>query len=544
MGKQLESLPRFTRALMKSHLLTSEIAYKDIEKPIIAIANSWNELNHGHIPQKEIAQKVKYGIYSQGGLPLEFNTIAPCDAFAQGYEGMNYILPSREIIADSVEAFIRSQNIFDGIVFISSCDKITPGMLMAALRLNIPCIHICSGTCIPEISFAESKKVRNDFLSGKIDEEKFAKQNAKLYSHPGICPYIGTANTMDIFAEVLGLALSGSATIPASTSRRSRYAIETGKTIVGLARKNILPTDIVNKKSFDNALIVLAALSGSMNHLLHVPAIADEINIKVDFDYIGNLNSKTPQLCAINPNGPYSIADLDKAGGIPAVMKELRNIIDLDCINVEGLNFGQITENARVKNSEIIHSFNNPISKEGGVVILKGNIAKEGAVVRLGTVPEGMMEFSGAAVVFNSEDEATEAIENNKVRDDSIVVIRYEGPKGGPGMREMHRISGALKRIGQKIAIITDGRFSGATGGLAIGYLSPEAAQGGEIGIIQNGDEITIDIKRKSLNVNLSDEEIKTRMKNYTPKKNKKTSKLLTEYAKRVGSTSTGAVLQ
>ena len=281
-----------------------------------------------------------------------------------------------------------------------------------------------------------------------------------------------------------------------------------------------------------------------MNHLLHVPAIADEINIKIDFDYIGNLNSKTPQLCAINPNGPYSVADLDKAGGIPAVMKELRNIIDLDCINVEEINFGQITENAEVKNSEIIHSFDNPISKEGGVVILKGNIAKEGAVVRLGTVPEGMMKFTGSVVVFNSEDEATEAIENNKVRDNSIIVIRYEGPKGGPGMREMHRISGALRRIGQKIAIITDGRFSGATGGLAIGYLSPEAARGGEIGIIQNGDEITIDIKKKSLSVNHSEEEIKTRKKNFAPKKNKKTSKLLIEYAKRVGSTSTGAVLQ
>ncbi len=542
MGEKLESLPRFTRALMKSHLLACGFTYEDTSRPIIAIANSWNEFNHGHLLQRDLAEKVKQGIRSRGGMPLEFNTIAPCDALAQGYIGMNYILPSREIIADSVEAMIRSQNIVDGMVLISSCDKITPGMLMAALRLDIPCIHICSGTCVPAISFAESKRIRKDFLAGDIDEQEMAERNALLYPQPGICPYMGTANTMDIFAEALGLALPGSALIPAGTGERYRSAEQTGEAVMKLVAAGTRPSKIISRGSVDNALKVLAALSGSLNHLLHVPAIARELGMKIDFDYIGRINEQTPLLCAVNPNGVHSTADLHRAGGIPAVMKELHTLLDLNTVNVEGRTLKRIISEAGVLNREVIHPFSEPLAPEGGIVILKGNIAREGAAVRLSTIPESMMRFAGPAQVFDGEDQATEAIEQGRVEEGSVVIIRYEGPKGGPGMREMHRVAGALRTIGERFAVITDGRFSGATGGLSIGYLSPEAASDGELAIVAGGDRIEIDVKKRTLNVCLSDEEIKSRMEKHRSPKGPGETRLLRNYAGRVSSTFSGAI--
>ena len=542
MGEKLESLPRFTRALIKSHLIACGFSYEDSEKPIIGIVNSWTEFNHGHMPQRELADKVKEGIIAKGGLPLEFNTIAPCDALAQGYEAMDFILPSREVISDSVEAMVLSQDILDGLVFISSCDKITPGMLMAALRLDKPAIHICSGTCTPAITFAESKRLRNEFLIGNISERELAEGNSKLYPQQGICPYIGTAQSMNCVAEALGLALPGSAACPSCTNERLNYGIKTGEVAMDIAIKKYKPSKFITKESFDNALMVMAALAASMNHLLHVPAIANEIGIKIDFDYIGSINAKTPQLCKVNPNGEYSMADFAKAGGVPAVLKQMKDLINKDCKNVEGKTFSQLIEDATVKDSEIVRPVSNPIYETGGIVILRGNIAKDTAVVKRSTIPEGMMKFKGPAKVYDGEEEATNAIENGEISKGDVVVIRYVGPKGGPGMRELHRVAGALKSVGKNVAVVTEGRFSGATGGLSVGYLGPEAAENGEIGILKDGDIISIDIENKSINVELTDEEIENRKKNFTPKVTTGRAKLLDEYAKRVGPVSTGAV--
>ncbi|RLL81404.1 hypothetical protein Y696_10855 [Mesotoga sp. H07pep.5.4] len=542
MGKKLESLPRFTRALIKSHLIACGFSYEDTERPIIGIVNSWNEFNHGHIPQREIAEKVKDGVRSKGGFPIEFDTIAPCDALAQGYEAMDFILPSREVISDSIEAMVLSQNILDGLVFISSCDKITPAMLMAALRLNLPSIHICSGTCTPAISFAQSKKLRNEFLTGKISERELAEGNAKLYPQPGICPYIGTAQSMNCVAEALGLALPGSAACPSCTNERSSYAIRTGEMIMDVVRRGLRPSDFITKASFDNALMVMAALAASMNHLLHVPAIASEIGIEIDFDYIGEINDRTPQLCTVNPNGEHSMADFAHAGGVPAVLKQLGGLLNEDCTNVEGKTVRQIAEEVAYIDEKVIRSVAHPVNETGGIVILKGNIARNNAVVKRSTIPAGMMKFSGPAMVYDGEEEATEAIEKGKIKEGDIVVIRYVGPKGGPGMRELHRVAGALKSIGEKVAVVTEGRFSGATGGLAVGYLGPESAEGGAIGVVKDGDIIEIDIASRTINVLLPDEEIARRLSTFVPKKTTGRAKLLDEYARRVGPVNNGAV--
>jgi dihydroxy-acid dehydratase len=539
MGKRLELLPRFTKAMIKSHLIACGWKYDDLSKPIIAIANSWNEFNHGHIPQRQIADKVKEGVRAAGGLPLEFNTIGPCDALAQGHESMKYILPSREIIADSVEAMIRSQAIVDGIVLISSCDKITPAMLMAAFRLDIPCIHICSGPCIPTISFAESKRLRKEFLNHEIGEQELAEGNAGLYPHSGICPYMGTANTMDIFTESLGLSLSGSSTIPATSKERMRCAEKTGKLVVSLAESEKKPSIFINEKSFRNALTVLASVSGSLNHLIHVPAIANQVGVKIDFDTIAEINNVTPQLTTINPSGPHSIVDLYNAGGVPALLKELEPLLDPHSLNIEGKSIHQIAKSAVNKDPEIVHSLHSPVAKHGGIIILKGNIARQGAALRLSTIPTDMLKFSGPTLVFDSEELATAAVESNKIPEGSVVVVRYEGPKGGPGMREMHRLAGAF--VGRRIAIVTDGRFSGATGGLSIGYLCPEAALGGEIACIEDGDEISIDIQQRSINVKLEDAVLHERMANLKIKKRLVDTQLLRNYSMNVGSTCEGA---
>lgn len=540
MGNNLEKLPRFTKAMIKSHLIACGWNYDDLYKPIIAIANSWTDFNHGHIPQRQIAEKVKQGIIMAGGLPLEFNTIGPCDALAQGHEAMKYILPSREIMADSVEVMLRSQSIVDGVVLISSCDKITPAMLMAGLRLDLPCIHICSGTCTPTISFSESKKIRRDFLEEKISEKELAEKNASLYPHPGVCPYMGTANSMDIFVEALGLSKSYSSTIPAATNERMVCAVETGKLAVELANKGKNPSSFITFNSFTNALKVLASISGSLNHLIHVPAIAHEMGFTINFDTIAEINRNTPQLTTINPSGPHSIVDLHQAGGIPAIIKELGGLLDSDSTNVEQKTVREIASEAVNRNPMVIRPFNEPVAPHGGIIILKGNIARQGAAMRLSTIPSGMTEFTGPAIVFDSEEEATRAVNENKIVDGNVVIVRYEGPKGGPGMREMHRLAGAF--VGRNIAVVTDGRFSGATGGVSVGYLSPEAALGGEIACIINGDEITIDITKCTINLNIDDESLANRMSKLVLKEKKINSRILEDYSKNVSSTFDGAI--
>lgn len=543
MGHNLDALPRYTRALVKSHLLACGLGFDDVERPIIAVANSWNEFNHGHRAQRELAEEVKRGIRDAGATPLEFNTIGPCDAFAQGNAGMSYILPSREVVADSVELTVRGHSVFDGLVAISSCDKITPGMLMAMFRLDLPAIHISAGPCRPAISFAESKKIRNSFIRREIDERTMAEGSAQLYGGGGICSYIGTANTMNCMAEALGMSLPGAATAPVGTAKRKELAYQTGLAAVAAYRAGRKPSSFVTADSFENAIRVAAAISGSLNLLLHMPAAAAELGIPLDFAKIDAYNDSTPLLCTINPNGPHSMADLDDAGGIPAVMKELAGLLRLDAGTVEGKSVRDVAGAAQVRDADVIRSVGQPVEAKGGLVVLTGNIAPDGAAMRR-SLMRGTGRFSGKARVFDSEEEASGALEAGKVADGSVVLIRYEGPKGGPGMREMHRITDVVRSIGDRVAVVTDGRFSGASGGIAVGYVSPEAAAGGPIGAVRDGDEILIDVEAKRLDALVPAEEWERRLREFRPRPRREgVARTLRDYAARVGPTNLGARL-
>lgn len=541
MGRNIEDLPRFPRALTKSHLLACGLSYGDAGKPIIAIANSWNEFNHGHRAQRALAEEIKRGVRDGGGVPLEFNTIGPCDAFAQGNAGMGFILPSREVIADSVELTVRAHRIFDGMVAVSSCDKITPGMLMAMFRLDLPALHICGGPCRPEISFAESKKIRAAFIRREIDEQTMAERNARLYGGGGICSYIGTANTMNCLAEALGVSLAGAATAVVDSPKRMELAYRTGRAVMDAAAAGRRPSTFVTESNFENALRVAAAISGSLNLLLHMPAIAAERGFELDFSRMGRLSDSTPLLCSINPNGPHSIADLDDAGGIPAVMKELAPLLDLAAGTADGRTAAEVVAEARVENADVVRPLADPLDARGGLSILSGNIAPDGAAMRRSLMPGGGA-FSGPARVFDGEEEAARALENGEVADGSVVVIRYEGPKGGPGMREMHRITDVARSVGDRIAVVTDGRFSGASGGIAVGYVCPEAAAGGPIGAIRNGDSVRIDADSGRLDVDVPEAEWRRRLENFHPLPPRRdVVKILRQYARRVGPTNRGA---
>lgn len=542
MGKKLEQMQPFTRALNKSHLIAAGFSYEDLNKPIIAIANSWNEFNHGHTQHKALSQSIKAGILAAGGLPIEFHTPAPCDGLAVGNSGMHYILPTRELVANTIEATISGHPIFDGLVLISSCDKITPGMLIAAARLKMPVIHVAGGPSIPAISFAESKKLRSEFLNGRISERELAEGNAELYSTAGNCAYIGTANTMNSLAEALGLALPGSALAPAASHRRIKFCEETGKQIVYLAEKGITSEQIMTPAAFANAIRVAAALGGSSNYVLHMPSIARRAGIQLTLDDIDRINQTTPLLVEIAPNGPYSVVDLDRAGGIPAVMKELSHLLALDVMTVTGKTLGENLTNIPEPDRRIIHPRQQPVASEGGIVILHGNIAPEGAVVKRSAVPQELYQYSGPARVFHSEQDCILSVQNGEVNEGDVLVVAYEGPKGGPGMREMHRLSNVLKAMKTRIALITDGRFSGADSGLMIGYITPEAAVGGPIGIIRDGDIIDIDLNQKRLNLRISDEELNQRLKNFVPKKKVSFSEFLDSYSQQVGPASEGAI--
>lgn len=534
MGDQLNTIPSYTRALLKSHLVAAGHSYSDLDKPIICVANSWNEINHGHVPLRDLAGRVKEGIRDSGGLPLEFNTIAPCDGLSVGTEGMRYILPAREVIADSVEVMIQSQRIFDGMVLIAGCDKITPGMLMAMARLDIPSILIVGGPEVPGASHQEIRKARMAFLRGELKEQELVETNSRLYSGPGICPYIGTANTMNCVSEALGMSLPGSALAVPYTSERFEYARQTGRMVVRLAEKKIIPSDIMTLEAFQNAIMVVGAIGGSLNTVLHIPAIAAELGITITLSDFDELNRKVPLLCEIAPNGPYSPSDLHFAGGIPAVMKELGDIINHDVLTVTLKKVVENLQTSVVHNREVIHPFNDPAQPEGGIAVMFGNLAPQGAVVKRSAVPENLFEFTGPAKVYNSEEEATEAVEKGVVRKGDVVVIAYEGPKGGPGMREMHRLVGMTKGIGDDVALITDGRFSGADSGLVIGYLRPEAVEGGPIGVVEDGDVIRIDIPNRQLNLDINENEFKRRLRQFTPKRKDKVPKFLRAFEKRI----------
>ena len=547
MKKGLERAPH--RSLCKAMGYTDE----ELARPIIGIANSANEVIPGHIHLDKIASAVKMGVAMAGGTPMEFSTIGVCDGIAMGHQGMKYSLISRELIADSVEVMATALP-FDGLVMICNCDKIVPGMLMAMLRINIPAIIISGGPMlagnigdkpIDLISVFEGVGARQ---AGKITEEELAELEDMACPGPGSCSGMFTANSMNCLSEALGLGLPGNGTIPAVSAARLRLAKEAGKKIMYLVEKDIKPRDIATEKAFENAIHVEMALGSSTNTVLHLPAIAHEAGIGLDLNLFNNISSRTPNLCRISPAGPSHIEDLDRAGGIPAVMGELvkNDLLDLGQMTVTGKTVKDNIGEARSLDKDIIRPLDSPYSPDGGLAILFGNLAPDGAVVKKSAVDPSMLKHSGPARIFESEEDAMKSIMDNRISKGDVVVVRYEGPKGGPGMREMLSLTSAIAGVGldKDVALITDGRFSGGTRGAAIGHISPEAQEGGPIAIIREGDIIEIDIPERSLNVRLSKEEIANRLKEWSRPDYKVKKGYLYRYAKQVTSANTGAVFE
>jgi dihydroxy-acid dehydratase len=537
------------RSLCKAMGYTDE----EIARPIIGIANSANDVIPGHRHLHEIAYAVKMGIAMSGGTPMEFGTIGVCDGIAMGHQGMKYSLISRELIADSVEIMAMAFP-FDGLVMIGNCDKIIPGMMMAMLRLNIPAIIISGGPMLTgkmggkTIDLISVFEAVGAMQAGKITEEELTELEDRACPGVGSCSGMYTANSMNCLSESLGLALPGNGTIPAVSAGRMRLAKDTGKMIMYLVEKDIRPRDIATAKAFENAMYVEMAIGSSTNTVLHLPAIAHEVGIRLELDLFNKMSAKTPNLCRISPTGPHHMEDLDRAGGIRAVMGELKKkgFLNLDQITVTGKTIGENIGTAHSLDENFIRPIDSPYSPDGGLAILFGNIAPEGAAVKKSGVDPSMLKHSGPARVFESEESAMETIMAGKIAKGDVIVIRYEGPKGGPGMREMLSPTSALAGAGldKDVALITDGRFSGGTRGAAIGHISPEAQEGGPIAVIREGDIIDIDIPGLSLNVRLSKKEIDARLKGWSRPDYKVKKGCLYRYAKQVTSASTGAVFK
>ncbi len=523
----------------------------DLNKPFIAVVNSFNEMVPGHMNLDKLAEFVKAGVRSAGGVPFEFNTIAICDGLVMGHEGMHYSLPSRELIADSVEVMIKAHR-FDGMVLITNCDKITPGMLMAAARLNIPSIVVTAGPMVSGVYKGRRVDVTAIFEAvGEVAAERLSLKDLKMiednaFPGCGSCNGMYTANTMACIVESLGMSLPRCATTIAASSRKLRIAKESGERIVKLVNEDIKPLDIMTYEAFENAIMVFMALGGSTNAVLHLKAIAREANIDLPLSLFDKLSRKVPHICDLRPSGPYDLEELDIAGGVPAVMKELSQLIHLDTLTVTGKTLGENIKDAVVFDRNIIRPLDNPVHKEGGIAILTGNLAPKGAVVKVTAISPKMLVHSGPARVYNSEEEAMKAILNREIEKGDVVVIRYEGPKGGPGMREMLSPTAAIAGMGlsDSVALITDGRFSGATRGPCIGHVSPEAAEGGPIAALQDGDIIVLDIPKRRLDVQLSDEELKERLAKWRPKPPKIRKGYLKRYSMLVQSADMGGTFR
>jgi len=543
MIRAIDKLEPFQKAISKAHLASAGISLDALDcKPLIAIANSWNEVCPGHEPLKQLAEEVKKGVLEAGGEPIEFNTIAMCDGIAQGHSGMRYCLPHREIITDSMEAMIVGEGIFDGVVYLGSCDKIVPGMLNAAARIDLPSIMVTAGPCYAKIKPDESKALRQRFLRGEITERQLIEGTLDYYTGPGICPFLGTANTMGALCESLGMMLPGGSLIPSGTSMRRFTARESGKTVVKLVDQQVKPSMIMTKEALENTITLLSAIGGSLNALIHLPALAAELGISLDWDEFAEITSKTPVLCAVVPNGNKTVVDLHYAGGIPAVLKELESVLHQDALTVSGETLGEISKRTAEGNRATIKTMEDPVSKTDGIQILYGNLAPEGALVKTSAVPMEVRKFIGTARVFDGEDECYAAFREHQIKEGDAVIVRYEGPKGGPGMKELHRITEIIKGIPQT-AVITDGRFSGASGGLSIGYLCPEAADGGPIALVRDGDRILVDLQQNSLHLDVSDEELEVRKKEFKAPRRPEEKGLLGRYAKQVNTARSGATL-
>ncbi len=547
MKKGLERAPH--RSLFKAMGYTDE----EIARPLIGVVNSANEIIPGHIHLDLITQDVKAGIRMSGGTPVEFPVIGVCDGIAMGHAGMKYSLASRELIADSIE-IMASAHPFDALVFIPNCDKIIPGMLMAAMRLNIPAIFISGGPMLAGKMAGKAVDLISVFEGVGAVKSKRMTQNELKQLEDCACPGCGscsgmyTANSMNCVTEALGLGLPGNGTIPAVQAARHRLAKYAGMKIMELYKKNIKPRDIATLAAFQNAIAVDMALGCSTNTVLHIPAIAHEAGIKLDLNLFNKISEKTPNLCKLSPAGPHHIEDLDTAGGIQAVMKVINTlgVINKKALTVTGKTVEANLKNARVLDDKVIRPLNNPYSPQGGIAVLRGNLAPDGAVVKQSAVGASMQVNEGRARVFNCEDDAIAAILDGKIKDGDVVVIRYEGPKGGPGMREMLGPTSAIVGMGldKTVALLTDGRFSGGTQGAAIGHISPEAAEGGPLALVQEGDIIAINIPAKTLNLQVSSKELDRRRKSLKPFKATITSGYLARYARLVTSASTGAIFK
>lgn len=543
--KGVEAAPQ--RALLYALGLTDY----EMEKPLIGIVSSQNEIVPGHMNLDKIVAAVKQGVSEAGGVPVVFPAIAVCDGIAMGHEGMKYSLVTRELIADSTEAMAMAHP-FDGLVMVPNCDKNVPGLLMAAARLNIPSIFVSGGPMLAgiskkeRISYSTVSEAVSSFKANRIDGETLCTYEKKACPTCGSCSGMFTANSMNCLTEVLGMALPGNGTIPAVYSARLRLAKETGRRILELIKEDVKPRDLMVREAFKNALTIDMALGCSTNSMLHLPAIAHECEIEIDLDLANEISKKTPNLCRLSPAGNHYIEELEEAGGIPAVMHEIskRNLLHTELLTCTGKTVEENISGHGIRDTSIIRPISRPYSAGGGIAVLKGSLAPEGCVVKKSAVDEKMMRHTGRARVFDGEEEALSAIYAGKIHAGDVVVIRYEGPKGGPGMREMLNPTSAIMGIGlgDKVALITDGRFSGATRGAAIGHVSPEAADGGNIGLVEDGDLIEIDILDCRINILISDEELAARRVDWKPKE-KALKGYLRRYAKSVSSGSRGAVL-
>lgn len=537
------------RSLFKAAGLTEE----EIERPLIGVVTSQNDIIPGHVHLDQIVEGVKKGVLMSGGTPLVFPTIGVCDGIAMGHEGMKYSLVTRELIADTIECMVKAHG-FDALVLIPNCDKIVPGMMMAALRLNIPAVIVSGGPMLPgkfkdtDVSLTTVFEAVGAYENGTMLEGDLKELEDNACPTCGSCSGMFTANSMNCLAEVLGLALPGNGTIPAVYSERIRLAKQAGMAVMNLLEKDIKPRDIVTEKSIENALACDMALGCSSNSVLHLTAIANEAKLPINLDIINEVSSRTPNLCHLAPASQTHIIDLYYAGGIGAVLNELskKNLIHLDCITATGKTQGENIKGKKVKDYSIVRPIEEPYSETGGIAILRGNLAKDGAVVKRSAVAPEMLKHKGTARVYNSEEEAIEAIMGKQIKAGDVIVIRYEGPKGGPGMREMLSPTSAIAGMGldKEVALITDGRFSGATKGASIGHVSPEAAEGGVIALVEEGDIISIDINAGKLELEVSDEELEGRRKRLKPVEPKVTEGYLARYAKLVSSASTGAVFK
>jgi dihydroxy-acid dehydratase len=545
MKSGLEKYPH--RSLLKAMGLTD----REIEQPFIGVANAYNELIPGHIHLDKITQAVKAGVRLAGGTPLEFGVIGVCDGLAMHHQGMKYSLPSRELICDSIEVMAMAHP-FDGLVLVANCDKIVPGMLMAALRLNIPAILISGGPMLAgqyrdrKVDLITVFEGVGAFKAGRMSETELAELADCACPGCGSCAGMFTANSMNCLSEAIGLALPGNGTIPAVHAARFRLAKEAGFKIMELVQKELLPRQIATLEAFQNAMAVDMALGCSTNTVLHVPAIAREAGIDLNLDQFNQISERTPHLCHLSPGGPHHLEDLDRAGGVPAVMKVLleAGLVSGEPLTSTGHRVAENLAGARVLDDTVIRPVDRPYRPEGGIAILHGNLAPEGAVVKQSGVAPEMLVNEGTARVFESEEEATEAILGGRIKSGEIIVVRYEGPKAGPGMREMLTPTSSIAGMGldKEVALLTDGRFSGGTRGAAIGHISPEAADGGPIAFIQEGDRIRIDIPQKTLTLLVDEAELATRKKSWRPPEPKIKHGYAARYSRMVSSGSTGAV--